>query len=75
MGSTRVGVRVRAVQTSHAAHDVEQVDGRPGEGHAEAAQTTAGLFGLLPQLLQLLLVLQLESGKDQASGGRCSPLG
>lgn len=70
IGGTRVGVRVRAVQTSHTAHNVKQVNGRPGKGHAEVAQTTAGLFRLLPQLLQLLLVLQLESRrgrKGQAS--------
>lgn len=37
------------------------MNGRPGKRHAEAAQATAGLFGLLPQLLQLLLVLELKS--------------
>lgn len=64
-GSTRVRVRVGAVQTSHAAHDVEEVNGRPGKRHAEAAQATAGLFGLLPQLLQLLLVLEFKSRRGR----------
>ena len=53
---TSLGVRV-AVRLAGAAHDVGQVNGGPGEGHAVAAQAGAELLGCQAQLLQLLFVL------------------
>lgn len=58
--STRVRVRVRPIQTSHTADDVEKVNGCPGKRHAEIAKTTARLLCLHTQFLQLLLVLQRD---------------
>lgn len=56
--STGVRVGVGAVQTAHAADDVDQVNGCPGKRHAEASQAVAGLLRLQTQLLQLLFMLR-----------------
>lgn len=40
VSSTRVRVRVRPIQTSHTADDVEKVNGRPGKRHTKTAKTT-----------------------------------
>lgn len=39
VSSTRVRVRVRPIQTSHTADNVEKVNGRPGKRHAKTAKT------------------------------------
>lgn len=65
---TRVGVGVQAVQASHATDDVDKVNGRPRERHAEAAETIARLLCLQTQFLQLLLMLcsrQKESLRNE----------
>lgn len=51
ISSTRIRVRVRPIQTSHTADDVEKVNGRPGKRHAKTAETHARLLCLKAQLL------------------------
>lgn len=62
--STRVRVGVGALQPPHTADDVDQVDGRPGEGHPVPPQPATRRLRLQTQLLQLLLVLNRERQTD-----------
>lgn len=62
--STRVRVRVRPIQTSHTADDVEKVNGCPGKRHAKTSKATTGLLCLQTQLLQLLLMLKRDTIKE-----------
>lgn len=64
---TRVGVGVCSVQPAHAADYVKQVDGSPGKGHPELSEARTRLFGLSPQLLQLLLVLTVTQAEGEIS--------
>lgn len=64
-GSTGVRVGVGPIQTAHAADDVEKVNGCPGERHAETSETTARLFCLQTELLQLLLVLRRDKSRQE----------
>lgn len=60
INSTGVRVGIWPIQTSHAADNVEKVNGCPGERHPKTAQTTTRLLCLQTQLLQLFLVLKQD---------------
>lgn len=62
--STGVRVGVGPVQAAHAADDVDQVNGRPGERHPEASQAVARLLCLQTQLLQLLFMLRKKTDRE-----------
>lgn len=64
---TALGVGI-PVLWPDAAHDVSQVHGRPGEGHAVAAQPGAELLRGQAQLLQLLFVLWGDAHAPQLRG-------
>lgn len=49
-----------SLKTARAVHNIHQVDGGPGKGHAVAAKTLAELLCLTAKLLQLLFILKQE---------------
>lgn len=57
VSSTRIGVWVRPIESSHAADDVQEMNGCPSKRHAKTTETSTRLFCLKTQLLQLFLVL------------------